>query len=274
MLARLGCVVHTHALTFAGTTVTKRYVSWDRGEHVAEWAVLRHVHRHAPGLAPRPLSAGLGARPPHVTMSLVPGEALSGALTGDQADALVAAITTLWRVPTDGAGIEPWHHDLAFGRLLVDGARPSGGAAAAYDAARNWWEGPDPHLLRTPPTDTVLGHRDPNLANYLWDGERVRIVDFEDARISDPAAEVALLAEHASTRGVDTAALCARFNVDPTRLLAARRLWATYWLGLLLARHALGQAERQAERVLALLTQSKASGPLSVDPGLSRSYRG
>jgi hypothetical protein len=81
---------------------------------------------------------------------------------------------------------------------------------------------------------TVPGHRDPNLANYLWDGQRIRIVDFEDAAISDPATEPAILAEHLATRPLDTRGFCARFDVDLRRLLAARRLWAMSWLRLLL----------------------------------------
>lgn len=38
-------------------------------------------------------------------------------------------------------------------------------------------------LPASSPTVTVLGHRDPNLANYSWDGHQVRIVDFEDQRL-------------------------------------------------------------------------------------------
>jgi hypothetical protein len=51
-----------------------------------------------------------------------------------------------------------------------------------------------------------------------WDGARVRIVDFEDAALSDPATELALLVEHMSTRALDSEALCAAFPVDPVRL--------------------------------------------------------
>jgi hypothetical protein len=244
-------VVHTHTLVFTASTVTKHYVSWRRGEHLREWATLRQVWRYAPDLAPRPLAADLDSHPPRVTMSVVPGEQLRGTPTDGQIDALRTAIASLWRVSPDARGIGAWSHDLAFGRQLVDGPRPEGGAAAAaYDAAVAWWEGPDPELLRTRPRATVLGHRDPNLANYLWDGHRVRIVDFEDAAHSDPATEVALLAEHLSTREMDADRLCARFDVDGMRLMAARRLWAMYWLRRLLSR---GAAEHQAERLLKLL---------------------
>jgi thiamine kinase-like enzyme len=105
----------------------------------------------------------------------------------------------------------------------------------------------------------VLGHRDPNLANYLWDGRRVRMVDFEDAAISDPATELAIMMEHLSWRGVDADNLWARFDVDQGRLLAARRLWAMFWLWLVLPggrsadRNPPGTAEQQAQRLLGLL---------------------
>jgi hypothetical protein len=248
--------LQTHELTYTGSTLTKRYVSWDRGEHLREWAVLRHLHRLAPGLAPEPLAAALDASPPSVVMSVVPGKPVRP----DQPDALAAAIGQLWSVPIDGLpGVCAWADDLRFGRLLVDGPPPpSGVTAAAYDAALAWWSGPDPVLLRTPPDPPVLGHRDPNLANYLWDGGVVRIVDFEDSALSDPATELAILAEHLSTRGLDVEAFAARFDVDRRRYVAARRLWAMFWLRLLLPggpaerRNPPGTADRQAERVLGL----------------------
>ncbi len=44
----------------------------------------------------------------------------------------------------------------------------------------------------------VFGQGDANLANFLWDGERVRMVDFEDSGLSDRAFELAVLVEHIS----------------------------------------------------------------------------
>ncbi|WP_250035012.1 phosphotransferase [Paractinoplanes maris] len=244
---------HTHDLTFAGAILTKRYTSWDRGEHVREWTVLQQIHRDAPGLAPRPVSADLASRPPAVTMSVVPGAPLTATVPTAP---VAAAIGELWRVSHD----EPWRDDLAFARRLTDGPRPPGGILAeAHDAARDWWRGPDPEVLRRPPAVTVLGHRDPNLDNYLWDGHRVRIVDFEDATTSDPATELAILMEHRSWREVDTGPLRALLAVDEQRLAAARRLWAMFWLWLLrpggrsAARNHPGVGEEQARRLLDLL---------------------
>jgi len=259
-------MVHTHELTFAGAVLTKRYVSWSRGEHHREWAVLRVAHRYAPDLVPVPLSARLDAEPPMITMSRLPGEPLGGPLTSRQLAALVAAITRLWSVPLDGderwpGEAEPWADDLAFARRLTDGPRPAAGLTRdAYDAAVAWWNGSDPQLLRARPAELILGHRDSNLANYLYDGDRVRIVDFEDAGASDPANEIAILAEHMSARDIDVSDLLAHFPaVDERRLRAARRVWAMFWLRLLLPggpavrRNPPGTAERQAARLLTLL---------------------
>jgi phosphotransferase family enzyme len=254
-------MVHTHELSFAGSLLVKRYTSWKRGEHLREWSVLRQVHRHAPGLAPRPVTAELEATPPSITMSVLPGIPLTGAITASQTEGLGAAISALWTVPPKAIeAVPPWTDDLDFARRLTAGPRPVGGvAASAYDAAVLWWDGPDPALLRQPPPVTVLGHRDPNLANYLWDGQRIRIVDFEDAAISDPATELAILIEHLSAREIDVSLLREQFTVDERRLVAARRLWAMFWLWLLLpggrsaARNPPGTADRQARRLLDLL---------------------
>ena len=122
-----------------------------------------------------------------------------------------------------------------------------------------WWDGADPALLQSEPSGWVIGHRDPNLANYLWDGTRVRIVDFEDAARSDSATEVALLVEHLSSRGMNSDELCSRFEVDPVRLLAARKAWAMFWLWMLLPggpahnRNPDDTAASQAVRLMGLL---------------------
>ena len=226
--------VHTHDLAFDGAIMTKRYTSWSRGEHVREWEMLRHIHRYAPDLVPRPISEDLDGDPPTVTMSVVGGEPLGGALTGAQLEALVAAIAQLWRVPVDGLD-QTLRSSLPFARRLTDGPRPAGGIeAAAYDAAVSWWDGPDPALLEAVPSETVIGHGDPNLANYMWDGRVVRIVDFEDAGVSDPATELAIMVEHLSTRAIDADSLIDCFDVDYIRVRPARRAWAMFWMRLLL----------------------------------------
>jgi len=248
---------------FADSRLVKRYTSWERGEHLREWSVLQRVHRHAPDLAPRPIAADLESVPPVITMSMVPGTPLTKVVTRSQSEGLVAAITALWTVPYDGiVGVAPRVNDLDFARRMTAGPRPvSGVTATAYDAAMDWWHGPDPELLRRSPGTKVLGHRDPNLDNYLWDGHRIRIVDFEDAAVSDPAMEVAILAEHLSWREIACEHLQTLLTFDDRRLLAARRLWAMFWLWRVLpggrsaGRHPAGVADHQARRVLELMGQ-------------------
>ena len=167
-------MVYTHELTFVGPLLVKRYTSWARGEPRREWSVLQRVHGHVEDLTPRPVAADLDADPPTVTMTVLPGEPLDENPTPAQIDALAAAMATLWAVPHHNIpSVDVWRDDLDFARRLTTARRPARGvAAAAYDAAASWWHGPDPALLHTEPTMTVLGHRDPNLANTCGTGRR------------------------------------------------------------------------------------------------------
>ena len=250
----------THAVEVTGSVLTKRYVSWPRDEPGREWAALELVSRHAPDLVPAPLdrtgATGSGRRPtPSISMTVVPGVPLGGPLTRPQLDALANALRALWSIPPDD--LPPI--DLA---SLVD--RVHTGLAVLRDspgvigsAARAWLDTTADELTDVP--DPVVAHGDPNLENYLWDGRRVRIVDFEDAGRGDLAVELANLVEHLSGRGTDWTGFAERFAVDLDRFHAARCLWAAFWLTLVgpggpsAARNPPGTAEAQAGRVLALV---------------------
>jgi Ser/Thr protein kinase RdoA (MazF antagonist) len=111
----------------------------------------------------------------------------------------------------------------------------------------------------------VFGPGDGNLANYLWDGSRVRIVDFEDSGRSDRAFELAEITEHVGSwveHPLDVPAFLGQFDLSPAetaRLRECRRLLALVWLFLLARddsghpRNPPGTAERQAARLLDLL---------------------
>jgi len=158
----------THTVRFAGGLVTKRYTSWERGEHRREWAVLHRLREHAAGLAPEPVRATLDAHPPTVTMRRVPGRPLSGRPGDAEVAALTVALRTLWSVPLDGEpAVDEWAPDLHFARRLgdADWPDPPVEVGAALAASARWWRGPDPDLLSERPDTLVLGHRDPNLAD-------------------------------------------------------------------------------------------------------------
>jgi Phosphotransferase enzyme family len=113
--------------------------------------------------------------------------------------------------------------------------------------------------------DVVLGQGDANLANFLWDGTQVRIVDFEDSGPSDRAFELAVLVEHIpawSDAGLPAEVFLALFDLtaaEQMKLREYRRLSALFWLLMLLPgspahrRNPPGTLERQAARLLLLL---------------------
>jgi hypothetical protein len=258
----------THVIDVGDDQVVKRFRSWDRGEHLREWQALTLLASYAPGLAPAPLSADLTSVPPQVRMSRVPGLPLDGQpVTPGHLDAVAAAISRLHAaVPQDvvaGLRPQPWLEAGAADRMrsIVAGRRAPHDdvlARAAFGAGMRWLGlAVDP---RPEPRSVVFGQGDGNLANYLWDGGRVRLVDFEDSGRSDRAYELAAFAEHLSVwhdAGVETGALLGRFELtraEHARVLFFRRAFAFYWLVKLHGRPGRRDAlHSQAARLLALL---------------------
>ncbi|TCC52753.1 aminoglycoside phosphotransferase family protein [Kribbella capetownensis] len=247
----------THTVEADDSVLTKHYTSWSRDEPGREWAALTLLSRQVPDLVPAPLARGTDSQP-WVSMSVLPGLPLGGSLTPEQLDGLGEALGALWSTDPDGlpsvgvpAVIDRTSRSLA---VLREG---DGVIADAATAAADWL-GTAVEVL-TAVQDPVVGHGDPNLANYLWDGTRIRIVDFEDAGLGDLTLELANLVEHLSGRETDWSTLLSRFPVDPERFRAARSLWAAFSLTLIgpggpsAARNPPGTAEAQAERVMSLV---------------------
>jgi len=276
----------------ARRVVIKRFVKAQRDEADREWRALTLLAEHAPGLAPEPILADLAGNPPVIEMSLLPGDPLGGGpLTAEQELALVRALGQLWQSVPVGrvvrlageAGNEAQLVSIV--RQLAVQAYDAGDdpvVRAAHAAGLNWlaWAvgetgrlaGQDsyadpggPGGPGWPGLSAVFGQGDANLANFLWDGQRVRIVDFEDSGVSDRALELALLVEHISVWG-DSALDGERFitafdlsRAERLRLADCRRLAALDWLlylrpgGEASLRNPPGTLRRQAERLLALL---------------------
>ncbi|HZD99214.1 MAG TPA: phosphotransferase [Micromonosporaceae bacterium] len=249
----------THSVAVVGGYVRKTYRDWRRGEHRREWTILGVLARDVSDLSPIPLRECLDTHPPWIAMNVLPGAPLDGRLGDTQMHAMIVALCALWSGPAEHL---PQRRFAPCEALSVareefrGGTKPPGIAGRAFDACVEFLASPgmidDSH-------PAVLGHSDPNLANYLWDGSRVRIVDFEDAGRSDVAYEVATLVEHLSARATNWRPLIDSVDVDTTRLLASRRLAASLWLAGLLPggpsadRNPSGTLERQAEHVLALM---------------------
>jgi aminoglycoside phosphotransferase (APT) family kinase protein len=252
-------MAHTHAVEITGSTLTKRYVSWSRDEPAREWSALRLISWHAPDLVPAPLASV--PQPPSISMTVIPGRPLGGALDQAELRALERALRDLWSIPPDGLAPIEVAAFVARVRDALAVLPGSGVIAEAAAAAREWL--PEFAEVGAP----IVGHGDPNLANYLYDGHRVRIVDFEDAGRSDLAFELANLVEHLASRATDWTGFVERFAVDPSRFHAARCLYAAFWLTLVapggpsVSRNPPGTAELQAQRVMGLIRRTAGGVP-------------
>jgi hypothetical protein len=141
----------------------------------------------------------------------------------------------------------------------------TGDVRRAFIVGAEWIHSTDASRVACGDGNPVLGQGDGSIANFLWDGERCRLVDFEDCGISDRAFEIADLVEHLSTwlcRVLVAEDLLQLLVSDPDaveRVLEARRVLAFYWLNMLLPgkpahrRNPPDSCERQARRLLQIL---------------------
>ncbi|WP_436758713.1 phosphotransferase [Streptosporangium sp. V21-05] len=263
----------THGIEMHPDRVIKTFESWGRGEPEQEWRALTLLAEYAPDLAPLPLAAHLDAEPPVVVMSRLDGVPLRGLdVTPEQIEAMAKAIKTLHQaIPTQVlADLVPsaWNPSAAIAKARrLRAAAPDLGSdpvvAEAFTAGSKWLV--DSQLDRLiVGTTPVFGLSDSNLANYLWDGKRIRLIDWEDSGRSDRAFELAELIEHISqVDGIfNGAGLLAHIDLtaaEAARVLAFRRLFAFSWMCMLgpdgpfSARNPKGTLERQAGRLLDLL---------------------
>jgi aminoglycoside phosphotransferase (APT) family kinase protein len=236
----------THTVELLPDRVVKRYRQWAEQEHEREWRALTLLRDYAPGLSPSPLDLDPGPPAPTLVMSRLSGTVLRGGVVEPaQISALAAALTELHHsVPAELAAALPhrtWRQrqcveyiSRRYPELATRALDPEITAAAAdgmsWLNATAWRWNTDPDL---PP---VLGQADGNLANFLWDGSRIAIVDFEESGRSDIPFELAELVEHVGS-WVDTDfatdAFLAHFPleaVELARLTECRRLLALLWL--------------------------------------------
>jgi thiamine kinase-like enzyme len=264
----------THDVRFQDGKVVKRFCGHAHAEARREWQALRLLARYAPGLSPEPVQSCLNASPPVVVMTAVPGSSLGReAITDGQLDAIAGALSQLHcAVPAPVlSGLEIASEPAALASQVRQMA-PTFPAAElgqlpghALRAALSWLESGWASELRSTDARLVFGQGDGNLANHLWDGNRVRLVDFEDSGPSTRARELADFVEHISVWAhgqVDAASFLSRFDLsadERRQVLVMRRLFAAFWLMMLIPggrasqRNPAGTLELQAARMLTLL---------------------
>lgn len=273
----------THGVTIEGGTAVKRFRSqvgdgerrlYGREPH-REWRALNLLAVYAPGLAPAPVWAELDADPALIAMSAVPGTPLgTRPVTEAQQDAIATALDRLHHAipPSVLAMVEraPGSAQLLPDRIR-DMARTCDAGLLeplprrAYRAALGWLDSGQAKRVVSVSGKPVFAQGDPNLANHLWDGGGVRLVDFEASGRGDQATELADFVEHVTVwahAGIDADAFLKRFDLgrgELRRIEELRLLFAAFWLMRLLPggnayhRNPPGTFERQATRLVELL---------------------
>lgn len=246
----------------AGDACVKLYRVDERRRWEREWRALTFLAERGPDLAPRPLWYDPDGSPPAVVMARLPGEPLHDRPLGPaELDALAEAVNALHEVPGGAAYPTTVMGTPAVFVEQVERTAERLGALAGDPLARRTaaalqaWLARDDRQVLAAGAPSVFSRGDTNLGNCLWDGRRVRSVDFEYAGRSDAAFDLADMLEHASAHAVAEEAwapLLARFGLDAPgwgRFRAARRLAAHFWLTILWRPH-LGRPEERIEAQL------------------------
>jgi hypothetical protein len=273
----------THGITLEEGTVVKRCRSQvgdgERrlygDEPRREWRTLNLLARYAPGLAPGPIRADLDTDPPLISMSRVPGEPLGARpVTDAQQDAIAAALSRLHHAIPQSV-LATVERAPGGPQLLPDRIRDMARACdagsldplprQAYRAVLAWLDSGQAERAASVTGQPVFAQGDPNLANHLWDGNSVRLVDFEASGRGDRATELADFVEHVTVwahAGMDAEAFLDRFDLGPgerRQITQLRPLFTAFWVMRLLPggsaydRNPPGTFERQASRMLDLL---------------------
>jgi hypothetical protein len=273
----------THKVVLNSETAVKRFRSrldhdgWLHGDEPRrEWRALNLLAEYAPGLAPEPIRADLDSDPAVIVMSRLPGEPLGTCPASDaQVDAIAAALSRLHRAvpPTVLDRIEQVPGSPQF---AAERARNMAAACQAesldllsrqgYESALAWLDSRWTDGLSADALFPVFAQYDPNLANHLWDGREVRLVDFEASGRADRVVELADFVEHITVwahAGIDAEAFLDRFDLtagEQQQIQLHRRLFAVFWVMRLLPsgsahhRNPPGTLDRQATRLLNLLS--------------------
>ena len=267
-------VESTRDIWFSDRLVMKRYRSWLNGEADREWRGLSLLDRTVPGLAPHPLERRVEDGAPIIVMTRVPGAALgSSALNSEQLAGLAQTLKNMFaaarREELQKLDERRWGPSQMVSKLRawIDEARPvlEPLVEEALRAAKRWLGSSQATALGGPLVERAFTNADGNIGNFIWDGERCYVVDFEDSGVSDPVYEIADLVEHVSVwlpgliKADEFATSLALSNEQERRLLSFRRLMAVFWLLMLLpgnpgdARNPRGSLDRQATHVVDLL---------------------
>ena len=198
-----------------------------------------------PGLCPQPLS--WNSVPAWLLMELLPGSHLGNvALTESQLVELGAAYKALYQITPTTLGERLWviDWDIRFHvewmrdhlPMLVNAGCEDEAAAEASSLMGDWLDSDDPAWFLETSDWIVFARGDQNMANAMWDGERIRFVDFEYCGWNDLPRDLSLVTDHVQSYATPIEGwniFLEQFDLTPTqhrRLQAGRRRQALSWL--------------------------------------------
>lgn len=216
-----------------------------------EWCALTLLASQGYRYSPQPSYFSAEPAPPAVVMEFVHGQGLGGQhLTRTQLSALAGALQEMHTITPESVGeqaspINSWacgkirllrHRDRKTRLLkLMNPSALDALAREAHNLLRTRLQGADPAILLKP-APVVFSPADHNLANCLWDGQRLRIVDFEFSGWSDRAFDLGEQTEHIQSRGTPDEKwewFVEQFDLSPeerVRFRAAQQLLALFWV--------------------------------------------
>lgn len=223
-----------------------------------EWNALQTLSALGNPYPPHPYTYSAAHRPPVIVMERVEGRSLGGQrLSQEVLVELADALRTFTRITPEVAHIGEWPV-LAYAQLRLHGLRALEREMAALELnaagrealalLRGWLGSSEPVSLLEADV-LAFSPGDANLANCLWDGRRLRMVDFEYSGWGDRTFALADWIEHVQSRGTADedwdwfAEQFVRSNAERLRLLAARRLISLFWVAKLWSLARTGSAE-------------------------------
>jgi hypothetical protein len=241
-----GSTHSVYALAVDGVACCLKFSAVDAARRAGrEWLALQSLTAHGFRAHPRPFHYSPDPLLPAVVMARLPGRHLRlRRLTAAQLRALRALLVPLWQITpqTTARTFAPIYKDARHWLTVVQSAaqtlRPVPGDALtgeAYRLLHTWLYGPDSARLLVP-APAVFSNGDLNPSNLLWDGQALRLLDYEFSGWSDRAFDLADLVEHNQSRRTPDAvwlAFVADCDLSPeeqARFRRVRRLLAFTWL--------------------------------------------
>lgn len=226
-----------------------------------------------PDRCPRPLT--WSSSPAWVLASLVPGTHLGNVeLTRPQLEELARAYQALYQITPDTVDAPLWPVDwpIAFllehmqqqQPLLAEKGRHGAIAAEAASLISDWLSSDGPTSFLASSDRLVFARGDQNMANALWDGSRIRFVDFEYCGWNDMARDLSLVTDHIQSYATPVQAwdwFVDQFDLTPSqrrRLQAGRRRQALSWLAKECLRPGSLHGLPEENRLVALLIRARS----------------